>query len=198
MAWLTGRYGQHENKEWSPYYLHTSTLAGIALRVHACTCIIIARVYDREESIERRHTVHQMYAESNWLPLYLSQAWNLHTDQSKRGWCNLSTHPSVGDVIYFLDRLHHPRLDWSVCMRNSKLVTDTGEVTLLSAYTVRYSLLYHILLIIGTTLHVVAGDRESVAWREKQDCKGEFLPNDLKMSIMGCCHYSNIKKPVVI
>ena len=31
---------------------------------------------DRGESIECRHTVHQMYA------LYLSQPWNLHTDQS--------------------------------------------------------------------------------------------------------------------
>ncbi len=63
---------------------------------------------------------------------------------------NLSTVPRVGDVIYFLNRLHHPRLDCQCA--NSKLVTDTGShVTphtsdVQYAY-VPYSLLYHILLI---------------------------------------------------
>ena len=44
-------------------------------------------MYDREESIERRHTVHQMYAESN-------------VTCHKLGICTL-TNLSVGDVIYF-------------------------------------------------------------------------------------------------
>ncbi len=33
--------------------------------IHHYMHCIISRVYDREESIERRHTVHQMYAEGN-------------------------------------------------------------------------------------------------------------------------------------
>ncbi len=47
-------------------------------------------MYDREESIERRHTVHQMYAESNVTSCICH----------KLGICTL-TNPSVGDVIYF-------------------------------------------------------------------------------------------------
>ncbi len=48
-----------------------------------------SRVYDREESIERRHTVYQMYAESNVTSCICH----------KLGICTL-TNPSVGDVIY--------------------------------------------------------------------------------------------------
>ncbi len=73
------------------------------------------RVYDREGSIERRHTVHQKYAESNVTSCI----------SHKLGICTL-TNPSMGDVIYqesrlhhptrgTVDRLHHPLLDWSVC-----------------------------------------------------------------------------------
>ncbi len=59
--------------------------------------------------------------------------------------------PSVGDVIYQESRLHHPRLDWSVCKfqacdryRESRYSPHTSDVQY--AY-VRYSLLYHILLL---------------------------------------------------
>ncbi len=51
--------------------------------------LLLPRVYDREESIERRHTVHQMYAESNVTSCICH----------KLGMCTL-TNPSVGDVIY--------------------------------------------------------------------------------------------------
>ncbi len=78
---------------------------------------ITTRVYDRvasiqgrlislesrlmiEESIERRHTVHQMYAESNVTSCICH----------KLGICTL-TNPSLGDVIYQESRLHHPHLD---------------------------------------------------------------------------------------
>ncbi len=46
-------------------------------------------IYDREESIERRNTAHQMYAESNVTSCICH----------KLGICTL-TNPSVGDVIY--------------------------------------------------------------------------------------------------
>ncbi len=60
----------------------------------------VPRVYSREESIERRHTVHQMYAESNVTSCICH----------KLGICTLAN-PSVGDVIYQESRLHHPHLD---------------------------------------------------------------------------------------
>ena len=50
------------------------------------------------------------------------------------GICTL-TNPSAGDVIYFLDRLHHPHLDWSVCKfqacdryRKSRYSPHTSDV----------------------------------------------------------------------
>ncbi len=103
------------------------------------------------ESIERRHTVYiRCMRRVTWHPVSVT---SLHTDQSKSGWCNLSTDPRVGDVIYFLDRLHHPRLDWSVCKfqacdryRMSRYSPHTSDVQY--AY-VRYSLLYHILLVVS-------------------------------------------------
>ncbi len=61
---------------------------------------VVTRVYNREESIERRHTVHQMYAESNVTSCICH----------KLGICTL-TNPSVGNVIYQESRLHHPHLD---------------------------------------------------------------------------------------
>ncbi len=92
----------------------------------SCLRLLLARVYDREESIERRHTVHQMYAESNVTSCICH----------KLGICTL-TNPSVGDVE---SRLHHPHVEqlidyithsWIGQCANSKLVTDTGcHVTL--------------------------------------------------------------------
>ena len=57
------------------------------MTVNSCFCFVPiglytpARVYDREESIERRHTVHQMYTESNVTPVSVT----ICTDQSKCG-----------------------------------------------------------------------------------------------------------------
>ena len=88
-----------------------------------------------EESIKRRHTVYQMYAESNVTSCICH----------KLGICTL-TNPSVGDVIYQESRLHHPHLDglidyithaWIGQCANSKLVTDTG-----SHVTLRIHLMY--------------------------------------------------------
>ncbi len=101
-----------------------------------------------EESIERRHTVHQIYAESNVTSCICH----------KLGICTLTnprvgdvTVPHVGDVIYFLDRLHHPLLDWSLCKfqacdryRKSRYSPHTSDVH----YAYVRSLLYHILLIV--------------------------------------------------
>ncbi len=53
----------------------------------------------REESIERRHTVHQTHAESNVTSCICH----------KLGICTL-TNPSVGDVIYFLLLITSPTL----------------------------------------------------------------------------------------
>ena len=50
--------------------------------------------------LERRHTVHQMYAESNVTSCICH----------KLGICTL-TNPSVGDVIYQESRLHHPHVE---------------------------------------------------------------------------------------
>ncbi len=77
-----------------------------------------SRVYDREESIERRHTVHQMYAKSNVTSCICH----------KLGICTL-TNPSVGDVNL---------LSWIGQCANSKLVTDTG-----SHVTLRIHLMYN-------------------------------------------------------
>ena len=102
----------------------------MALLVTAC---MLSRVYNREESIERRHTVYQMYAKSNVTSCICH----------KLGICTL-TNPSVGDVIYQESRLHHPRLDWSVCKfqacdryRKSRYSPHTSDTQY--AY-VRYSL----------------------------------------------------------
>ncbi len=95
---------------------------------------------NREESIEHRHTAHQMYAESNVTSCICHGL----------GICTLTNiiNPSVGDLIYFLDSLHHLHLDWSVCKfqacdrycRKSHYSPHTSDVQ--HAY-VRYSLLYY-------------------------------------------------------
>ena len=75
-----------------------SRMCSVSLYVtgHRKGPLVIPRVYDREESIERRRTVHQMYAESN---VTSCMARNFHTDQSKCG-CTflLDTSPTLGLV----------------------------------------------------------------------------------------------------
>ncbi len=65
--------------------------AHLAVDLQYRTKRVLSRVYDREKSIERRHTctVYQMYAESNVTSCICH----------KLGICTL-TNPSVGDVIY--------------------------------------------------------------------------------------------------
>ena len=77
--------------------------------------------------MERRYTVHQMYAESNVTSCICH----------KLGICTL-TNPSGCDVMYFLDRLII--YTWIGQCANSKLVTDTG-----SHVTLRIHLIYSIL-----------------------------------------------------